>query len=85
MRLLNKRFERNGGGTVSVKVEDDEDLWQLYNLVFVGDTVRTSTWRKLQSVGTTGSVQTNKIRLNLSVKVEAIDFDPQSSLIRYSV
>eukprot|EP01064_Diplonema_japonicum_P003273 TRINITY_DN1212_c1_g1_i13.p1 TRINITY_DN1212_c1_g1~~TRINITY_DN1212_c1_g1_i13.p1 ORF type:complete len:410 (+),score=94.56 TRINITY_DN1212_c1_g1_i13:90-1319(+) len=84
MKLLDKRFERGGGGTVKVKIEDDEDLWQLYNLVYVGDTVRASTWRKLQSVGTTGNVLTNKIRLNLTVKITSIDFDPQSSLIRYS-
>ena len=85
MRLLKKQVEKGGDGNVTVRIEDDEDLWQLYNLTHVGDTVRASTFRKIQNVGATGSVATNKVRLNLTIKVMGIDFDPQSSTIRYSV
>eukprot|EP00659_Diplonema_papillatum_P002586 gene2586-4007_t len=74
-------MEKHGSGTVKVKLEDDEDLWQLYNLVMIGDTVRASTWRKLQSTNTTGTVLTNKIRLTLTIRVTGIDFDPIGSLV----
>ena len=85
MRLISKHLEKGGNGSLVVKLEDDEDLWQLYNIAHVGDSVRASTFRKIQSVGTTGNVMTNKVRLNLSIKIITVDFDPQSSTIRYSV
>eukprot|EP00755_Sulcionema_specki_P011922 Sspe_Gene.8110::Locus_2763_Transcript_1_1_Confidence_1.000_Length_1398::g.8110::m.8110/K06965/PELO, DOM34, pelA; protein pelota len=84
MRLLDRKLEKDGSGFVKVRPEDDEDLWHLYNLVLVGDTIRTVTFRKVQKEGATGSVQSSKMKLKLTIKVTSIEFDPQIGELRYS-
>lgn len=62
--------------------DDTEDMWHSYNLVSVGDSVRASTFRKVTTEGSTGSRQSTKIRLTLTITVEDIDFDTQACKLR---
>eukprot|EP01065_Artemidia_motanka_P037915 TRINITY_DN46806_c0_g1_i1.p1 TRINITY_DN46806_c0_g1~~TRINITY_DN46806_c0_g1_i1.p1 ORF type:complete len:415 (+),score=92.66 TRINITY_DN46806_c0_g1_i1:67-1311(+) len=80
MRLL-KEVMCDDEGVVKLKPEDDEDLWHLYNLVLAGDTVRTSTLRKVQKEGTSSSV---KMRLTLTIRVKSVEYDPDVGLLRFS-
>ena len=33
MKILKRSFEKDGGGTVSLLPDEDEDMWHVYNLV----------------------------------------------------
>ena len=63
--------------------EEVEDLWQVYNLVLVGDRVKCSTYRKVVSQKST-AVFSEKKRVNLNLEITAIDFDPDDASIRIS-
>ena len=57
-------------------------MWHVYNLMAVGDSIRASTFRKITTEGNTGTRQSQKIRLTLTIKIEDIDFDTQACLLR---
>ena len=46
MRLLHKEISKEGG-RVTIIPDDAEDMWCLYNLIAIGDSVRTETVRKV--------------------------------------
>ena len=49
MRLLSRDIDgRTGGGTVALLPEEGEDMWHLFNLIAVGDTVSAVTLRRVQ-------------------------------------
>lgn len=50
-------------------------MWHIFNLVRIGDTVRASTLRKIAQESTTGSKINSRIKLTLTIVVEAINFD----------
>ena len=52
-----------------------EDLWHIFNLTRQGDQVTATTFRKVQA-GMAGN-ETDRVKLKLTVKVEAVDFDPE--------
>lgn len=62
--------------------EETEDMWHVYNLISHGDSIRASTFRKITTEGSTGSRQSTKIRLTLTLVVEDIDFDTQACRLR---
>lgn len=56
-------------------------MWHAYNLIAVGDIVRASTVRKVQSVSDTGTSTNNRVRIKLTIAVETIDVDTEGSLV----
>jgi len=81
MRLLHKSFVTNGEGDVKLAPEEAEDMWHVYNLIREGDQVTATTFRKVSKDAAAGS-ESERIKLKLTVKVEAIEFDPEGSSIR---
>ncbi|KAK6974962.1 Deoxyribodipyrimidine photo-lyase [Favolaschia claudopus] len=45
MKLVNKHIDKHGTGHVTLRPEDDEDMWHLYNLIQDGDCVRAPAIR----------------------------------------
>ena len=82
MKLFSKNIDSNGKGTVTLAIEDEEDIWQAYNLINRGDSVKSSTYRKVITESTTGTTGSNKIRITLTLRVESTEYDAQSSQIR---
>ncbi|KAH7929417.1 hypothetical protein BV22DRAFT_1029467 [Leucogyrophana mollusca] len=74
MKLVNKFVDKNGTGHVTLRPEDDEDMWHLYNLIQQGDLVRAPAIRRVQNVSTTGSVESHRVRLNLTLQVSRVEF-----------
>ncbi|KAL0573012.1 DNA photolyase phr1 [Marasmius crinis-equi] len=66
-------------GYVALRPEDDEDMWHLYNLIQEGDSVRAPAIRRVQKTSTTGSIDSQRIRLNLSLQVTRVEFSSYSS------
>ena len=83
MRLLKQRIGPDGEGLVRLAVEEAEDLYAVYNLVAKGDFVRSSTMRKVVSGSSSGTaVQTARVRLVMTVEVEAAEYDPADATLR---
>jgi protein pelota len=85
MKVLKKQISaKDGSGLVVLRPETPEDLWHSYNLLQPGDLVRCTTLRKVVNTTATGSTSSQKKRMNLTVKLERVDFDPQSLEVRLS-
>ncbi|XP_074643940.1 protein pelota homolog [Tubulanus polymorphus] len=82
MKLKSRDIDKAGFGSVTLIAEEDEDMWHAYNLVQVGDSVRSTTIRKVQTESATGSVASSKVRTTLTISVENIDFDTQACVLR---
>lgn len=82
MKLFSKNIDDKGKGTVTLGIEDEEDIWQAYNLINRGDSVKSSTYRKVITESSTGTTGSNKIRITLTLRVENTEYDAQSSQIR---
>ncbi|KAJ7929901.1 hypothetical protein B0H13DRAFT_1962408 [Mycena leptocephala] len=70
MKLVNRHIDKHG--TVRPcypRPEDDEDMWHLYNLIQDGDSIRAPAIRRVQKISSTGSVDSQRVRLNLTLKV----------------
>ncbi|KZT12522.1 pelota [Laetiporus sulphureus 93-53] len=79
MKLIGKHIDKNGAGHITLRPEDDEDMWHLYNLIQEGDQVRASAVRRVQNVSTTGSTGSQRIRLNLTLAVTRVTWSPATS------
>ncbi|KAJ6485178.1 eRF1 domain 1-domain-containing protein [Mycena vitilis] len=79
MKLVNKHIDKHGTGHVTLRPEDDEDMWHLYNLIQDGDSVRAPAIRRVQKVSSTGSVDSQRVRLNLTIKVSRVEFSSSAS------
>ncbi|RUS80038.1 hypothetical protein EGW08_012208 [Elysia chlorotica] len=84
MKLLHRDMDKTNSGSVTLIPEESEDMWHAYNLVAVGDTIRSTTIRKVQTESATGSVNVSKVRTTLTIQVEGIDFDTQACVLRVS-
>jgi protein pelota len=83
MKLLRRNIlEKDGTGSVLLRTEDSEDMWHVFNLLHKGDTIKTTTVRKVVKQGTTGSTTSQRVRMTLSLEIEHIDFDPEKCLLR---
>ncbi len=85
MKLLKKQISaKDGSGFVSLLPNTPEDLWHTYNLLQTGDLVRCTTLRKVSKESSTGSVTSNKVRMNLTIEVTKLEFDSDSLQVRIS-
>ncbi|OJA13820.1 hypothetical protein AZE42_00509 [Rhizopogon vesiculosus] len=74
MKLVGKFVDKSGTGHVTLRPEDDEDMWHLYNLIQQGDLVRAPAIRRVQNVSATGSTESHRVRLHLTIQVSKIEF-----------
>jgi protein pelota len=85
MKLLKKQISsKDGSGFISLLPSTPEDLWHTYNLLQNGDLVRCTTLRKVSKESSTGSVTSNKVRMNLTIEVTKVEFDRDTLQVRIS-
>ncbi|XP_037816849.1 protein pelota [Lucilia sericata] len=82
MKLVSKNMDKGGQGSVILIPEESEDMWHAYNLISEGDSVRSTTIRKVQNETATGSSTSSRVRTTLTITVESIDFDTQACVLR---
>jgi protein pelota len=82
MKLVYRSIDRHNVGHVVLVPEEPEDMWHAFNLVTVGDILKSTTIRKVQTESATGSSSSSKVRTTLSIQVEAVDFDTQACVLR---
>ena len=61
---------------------DSEDMWHIYNLVRIGDSIKSVTFRKVTVESSTGTTGSSRIRTTLTLSVETIEYDAQGSVLR---
>ena len=78
-------LEAREGGSLTVVMEESDDLWVLYNLVDPDDTVRCGTLRKVNKSDKAGAkAATEKRRVTLSVRAIASEYDGIADVVRVS-
>ncbi|CAG9817495.1 unnamed protein product [Phaedon cochleariae] len=82
MKLVYQDIDKDNEGGVALIPEEPEDMWHAYNLISEGDSVRSTTIRKVQTESSTGSSSSNRVRTTLTISVENIDFDTQACMLR---
>lgn len=68
--------------SVTLVPDNQEDMWHIYNLIAVGDSVRASTYRKVQNETATGSSSSSRVLTTLTICVETIDYDIHGKTLR---
>nr|KJB26796.1 hypothetical protein B456_004G260600 [Gossypium raimondii] len=81
MKVVHRDLVPNGPGSVKMIPVDSEDLWFAYNLIATGDWVMARTVRKVLRE-TAGGRDAERVALKLEIKVEAIDYDKEGSVLR---
>ena len=82
MKILKKRVDKNGEGSITVRCEDADDMWVLYNLIQVGDQIRAATTRGITRTSATGSVTKERRTLTMLLSIiELPKFDAQGCCV----
>ncbi|CAD6890685.1 unnamed protein product [Tilletia controversa] len=79
MKITSRHIERDGSGRVTLVPEEDEDMYHLYNLIEPGDLVRAAAVRRVQSESNTGSIESHRVKLTLTIEVTKTSFDSSAS------
>ncbi|PAV20930.1 mRNA surveillance pelota [Pyrrhoderma noxium] len=74
MKLVGKHIEKDRSGYVTLRPEEDEDMWHLYNLIQEGDEVRAPAIRRVQTETSTGSTSSHRVKTTLTLSVEKMHF-----------
>ncbi|KAF9158601.1 hypothetical protein DFQ26_007440 [Actinomortierella ambigua] len=82
MKLIKQHIEKDKSGYVTLIPEEFEDMWHAYNLIQKHDQLRAVTIRRIQSESSTGSVESQRIRLTLTISIDNVDFDTQVGMLR---
>ncbi len=83
MRIKGKLdLEAFHSGKVDIIVDNDEDLWILYNLIAKGDYIKTAMFRKVQHESGGGKVSSTKKKLIITIKIEEIEYCQEDDIIR---
>ncbi|XVE62217.1 hypothetical protein DITRI_Ditri06bG0100600 [Diplodiscus trichospermus] len=81
MKVVRRDLVPNGPGSVKMIPVDSDDLWSVYNLIATGDSVMARTVRKVLRE-TAGGRDAERVILKLEIRVEAIDYDKEGSVLR---
>jgi protein pelota len=55
MKSKHREITKEGKGYIVLLPEEPEDMWHAYNLIAVGDLVKSTTIRRIQSETATGT------------------------------
>jgi protein pelota len=84
MRIIGQSIDPTGYGHMTLKMEENDDMWHLYNIISKGDAIKATTLRKVKEESKTGSVVTTKKKLTLFLKITKIDYEPETPSLRIS-
>ena len=81
MRIIgeNKLEELKAGqsGFIRILIENSEDLWEIYNIMTIGDKINLCTFRKVQN-----NKKSEKKKLEITLEIEKIDYSSNSIYIK---
>ncbi|BGP21767.1 hypothetical protein Rt10032_c01g0465 [Rhodotorula toruloides] len=72
MLLVRSNINKDQSGSVTLRAQDDEDMWHAYNLISKGDELRASAVRRVTSESATGSTSSQRVHLKLTIHVDKV-------------
>ncbi|KAF2708077.1 hypothetical protein K504DRAFT_381596 [Pleomassaria siparia CBS 279.74] len=76
MRLLKSQIDqKHGSGFATFLPEEPEDMWHAYNLIQPTDLIRAKALRRVQKTSDSGSVSSERVKIDLTIAVTSTDFD----------
>ncbi|KAF2787383.1 hypothetical protein K505DRAFT_288059 [Melanomma pulvis-pyrius CBS 109.77] len=76
MRLLKSQIDKkHGSGFATFLPEEPEDMWHAYNLIQPTDLVRAKALRRVTKTSDSGSVVSERVKVDLTIAVTSTDFD----------
>jgi len=75
MKVLRRDVGKDGVGTIKMVPEHEEDVWDLYNVVFAGDVVSGKARRKVQRESGSGKVESEQVSTTLEVRCSKVEYD----------
>ncbi|SCZ90752.1 BZ3500_MvSof-1268-A1-R1_Chr1-3g02215 [Microbotryum saponariae] len=72
MLLVKQHVERDLSGYVTLRPQEDEDMWHAYNLIQHGDELCASAVRRVTTESSTGSTTSQRVHLKLTIVVEKV-------------
>lgn len=84
MRIIGKQLDKNAKGRVKLTGENAEDIWNIYNIIQVGDKLTAFTSRKKNIESETGSTTTSVVKMHLTIEVRNVHFDPEVPFLQTS-
>lgn len=72
MHLVKQHISKDGSGYVTLRPQEDEDIWHAYNLITQGDELRATAVRRVTNTSSTGSTTSQRIRLKLTIRVDKV-------------
>ncbi len=81
MKLLSRNIDKKGAGYVQLVAEEAEDMWHAYNLISIGDYLRSTTIRRVINESG-GLTTTSRVHTTLTICVKSLDYDTQASVLR---
>ncbi|KAI8865580.1 hypothetical protein GQ42DRAFT_91468 [Ramicandelaber brevisporus] len=83
MKLTSKRLSKDGSGTLTLKADEPEDMWHLFNIISAGDFLTASSFRKVQTESLSGATTSSqRVKVRITIRVEEVDFDAPASVLR---
>ena len=67
---------------VDIIVDNDEDLWTLYNIIAKGDYLKIAMFHKVQHESRGGKVSSTKKKIIITIKIEEIEYCQEDDIIR---
>ncbi|KAL5508050.1 DOM34 [Sanghuangporus vaninii] len=74
MKQVGRHIEKDRSGYITLRPEEDEDMWHLYNLIQEGDEVRAPAIRRVQTETATGSTSSHRVKTTLTLSVQKMQF-----------
>ena len=81
MKLVHKSLDKKNAGEITLIAEESEDMWHAYNLINVGDYLRSTTIRRVVNESST-TTTTSRVHTTLTVHVKSIDYDTHACVLR---
>ncbi|SCV68672.1 BQ2448_793 [Microbotryum intermedium] len=79
MLLVKQHVERDLSGYVTLRPQEDEDMWHAYNLIQHGDELRASAVRRVTTESSTGSTTSHRVHLKLTIVVDKVLYSALAS------
>lgn len=80
MKLIYKNLDKKNAGRITLIAKEPEDMWHAFNLINMGDYLRSTTIRRVINESST-TTSSSRVHTRLTISVEKIDYDMHASVL----
>ena len=84
MKVTSRHVGKDLSGSMRLIGEEEDDMYHFYHLIAVGDRISTTSTRKITTTSATGSVNSHKTSVRLTLEVTDIAYDRDTGSLRIS-